>query len=384
MKKIIVICLIVLLYLLIFSKKTPDYYSVKRDNYLSKADKVYIGVIWPFNTRKDFYREGVLLAQKQINEKGGILGKKLYLDFFSYHDIKSGMKAVRKVVTNEKYSAAVGFNDSALTSRAEVVCEMNGLLIMSNGAIESKITEHRFRFIFRNIANIKIISKAMLAFLQKHKFKKISIVYNTKDVSRNIVRYLMEYIEDFDIKVISTYLLSPYSFDYREDIADVRKLNPDVLVFAISRKQAIDFVEQMHELGCDKYILATDTVDDKYFLKRVGNLTDKVYTYSMFSPYYNSKEVREFVDSFKKEYGKEPDTWAALGYDSIKVLAYTMEKVKSIKPFSISSMLAYISWSGALGEYSFNINGDVVNKKIFFKKIKNKKFIFLEEYYALN
>ncbi len=385
MKKIIFILLCAALTVIIInSKKTAEYYRQKRAEYLNTAKNVNIAVLWPFEKRKDLYKQGVLLAEEQINAAGGILGKKLILDFYSYNDTKSGLKIIRNIVKNPKYSAAIGFYDTGLTSKAAVICEMYGVILISSGAIGSTITEHKFPHIFRNMANIQTLSKAIITYIKKRDINNIAIVYNTRAISRNIWRYMLEYSDKKNLTVVSSYILTKGMRDYRYYIADIKKKNIGALFFAISRNQAVLFIKNMHEMACKKPIFATDIVDDNYFLEKLGLLANGVITYSMFSPHTKNKKVQNFIREFKSKYKVEPDSWAALGNDAVKVLSYTMKKIKSIRPFSVASMLPFITWSGAVGSYSFNIHGDVQNKKIFFKKVVNGKFIYLEDKNADN
>ncbi len=379
----ILICAIAIWYML-HSVKSDSYYRNLRIKFLERADKVNIAVLWPFKKRKDFYKEGALIAQKEINKHGGVIGKKLYLEFYSYDTIEEGVKKARKIAKNRKYSAVIGFYQSSLTLKASVTCEMSGLLLLSSGAVDSKITAHRFHFIFRNMANIISLSNAVIHFIKDKKIKKFSIIYNTKDVSRNIMRYISEFADELDVNIASSAILPLNVTNYRDKIAKLKEIDPDALFFAISRKQAINFVKQMKELDFRKPIIATDTVDDEYFIKELGKLSEGVITYSMFNPNVPNKSVKEFISNFRKNFGKEPDVWAALGYDAIKAICFTMNKVKSITPIAVVPLLPYIKISGALGDYSFNIHGDIVNKKIYFKKIHNGKFVYLEESYGTN
>ena len=62
--------------------------------------------------------------------------------------------------------------------------------------------------------------------------------------------------------------------------------------------------------------------------------------------YYSADEdaaVKTFVDSYKKEYNKEPDAFAALSYDTSKILVKAIEKAGKTDGAAIKDALA---WNG--------------------------------------
>ncbi len=384
MKKLIYIILVITIFFFTVFSKPPQYYQKLRSNYLKHAKKVYFAIVWPFETRKDFFKKGILLAQKEINNNGGILNKKLYFDFYSYKKTENGVKIIREIVKNPKYSVVLGFYHSALTSIASVICNVYRLIIFSCGSIESKITEHKFPFTFRNMANNKVISQAVLKYMQNKGYKRIAIIHTGKNVNRDITRYMLEYSEDNGIKIISNYFLQPSMKDYRFYIQTIKALNPDVLFFTTSRPEAEKFIIQMNEMNFKKPIVATDIVDDQNFIKNLGKLSNGIVTYSMFNPAASYVQTQVFIKKFQNEYNKMPDAWAAAGYDAVKLIAATMKTVKSIDVLPVASMLHFMKWDGALGNYKFNLYGDILNKRIFFKKIKDGKFVYLEDSYVIH
>jgi ABC-type branched-subunit amino acid transport system substrate-binding protein len=84
-----------------------------------------------------------------------------------------------------------------------------------------------------------------------------------------------------------------------------------------------------------------------------------------------------FVKTFRKRYGKPPDTRAALGYDSLKILAEAMKRSKSADPSVVASNMRFIkNWQGVTGKYTYNPKGDLEGKTSYFKYLNQTRFIY--------
>lgn len=89
---------------------------------------------------------------------------------------------------------------------------------------------------------------------------------------------------------------------------------------------------------------------------------------------FNQQESQVFVEKFKKRYGLAPDSHAAQGYDAMKVLINAIEIGGSAVPAKVSANLRFMKdWDSITGKYSFNLNGDVLGKKIYFKILSEGK-----------
>jgi branched-chain amino acid transport system substrate-binding protein len=97
---------------------------------------------------------------------------------------------------------------------------------------------------------------------------------------------------------------------------------------------------QAKELGIKVPLLGGDGWDSPV-LTEIGG---KAINGSYFSNHYSAEDtnpaVQEFVQKYKKLHGGTPDALAALGYDSMKLLAATIAKTKNGTPKEIRDELA--------------------------------------------
>ena len=91
--------------------------------------------------------------------------------------------------------------------------------------------------------------------------------------------------------------------------------------------------------------------------------------YNMNSP---SPENQAFVRRFRARFQKDPDTWAAQGYDALYILAKAVKATGSANPLDLSYSIRFMEpWEGANGRYKFNDDGEMEDKPIFLDVIRN-------------
>src|ERR1700756_2989245 len=63
-----------------------------------------------------YARDGYLLCQKQVNERGGLLGRKVeFVVYDDRSDTQTGVRLYEKLITDDKVDAVMGPYSSAIT-----------------------------------------------------------------------------------------------------------------------------------------------------------------------------------------------------------------------------------------------------------------------------
>ena len=115
-------------------------------------------------------------------------------------------------------------------------------------------------------------------------------------------------------------------------------------------------IKQARELGIDKPIVGGDGFANDTLVELAGkdNLNNVFYT-SHYSDKSDDPAVKKFVEAYEKEYGKKPDTFAALAYDATNVLLQAIKDAGSTDPQEVNKALAKIKdFKGVTGTFSFD------------------------------
>lgn len=96
----------------------------------------------------------------------------------------------------------------------------------------------------------------------------------------------------------------------------------------------------------------------------------------MFFDFYDvdsqSPENQEFVRKFRARYKRNPDTWAAQGYDALRILAKAVRFTHSANPLDLSYAIRFMDpWEGANGIYKFDERGELGDKPLYLDIYRN-------------
>jgi hypothetical protein len=126
-------------------------------------------------------------------------------------------------------------------------------------------------------------------------------------------------------------------------IARVRSLRPppDVLFFSALPSEAGRLVRQFRAAGVRQPILSGDGFDTPLVGRVAGALADDVYYSTHVALDSRAPRVRRFVAAYRRRYGRRPENaFAALGYDTMRLLADAVRRARSTEPGAIRDALA--------------------------------------------
>jgi ABC-type branched-subunit amino acid transport system substrate-binding protein len=160
-----------------------------------------------------------------------------------------------------------------------------------------------------------------------------------------------------------------YDTNFRDILADLKKIKIDAIFLSAKPLAAGELIKQAHEMGIDAPLVGNDALASKSLWETVGKLAENLVVPTVFNPAVNLSKA--FIEKFKAKYEYEPDPRAALGYDSIHLLAYAMKEAQSSVPIVVATKLRYMKpWIGITGIHQFQENGEIKGKKYFFQKLR--------------
>mgnify|MGYP001824475613 CR=1 FL=1 len=86
-----------------------------------------------------------------------------------------------------------------------------------------------------------------------------------------------------------------------------------------------------------------------------------IYPQPSFDPDSDDEAMRRFITSYRAKYGEAPQRFAALGYDSLRLIYDAMVLGGTAHPDTVRASLRQLKdYHGASGRINFDENGDVV------------------------
>ncbi|MCP4623620.1 MAG: ABC transporter substrate-binding protein, partial [bacterium] len=357
--------------------------------------EIILGVV--DNTNKSsYFVEGVKLAVKDINQKGGALGKQIRILLLDDEgSLKKALAIAKKLSRNPDVVAVIGHDaDSDISLSASITYEKNGLLFISPWATQPELTQYNTSFIFRNVMSDDVTGRKMAEFADEYFFKdkdkigpdgeiiknRVAIVFDSESSAKRTIESFHGRAVELGIKIVTEKSYYGWQEDFKHLISALMRGDEfDLLFLGGEIPSAAIFIHQLRAMGMKKPILSTDYIDSPELWSIAGDAADETYVPTVFYPYLPDPPTRYFNKAFRVEYGFAPDTWAAQGYDAAHLLGYAIAQSRSIDPITISNSIRFIEdWQGATGSYTFKVNGGIEEKPVYVKVVKGNKFEFLD------
>jgi branched-chain amino acid transport system substrate-binding protein len=124
-----------------------------------------------------YVREGYLLCQKHVNEKGGVLGRPIE---FVIRDDGSDPKAAaafyEKLITEDKVDAVIGPYGSAMTDAAADVTEKHRQLMVAPAAGTTSLWEKGRRYLIMVTSPLEAATEGTIDLAARYGLKTIALI----------------------------------------------------------------------------------------------------------------------------------------------------------------------------------------------------------------
>lgn len=288
-------------------------------------------------------KEGILLAAKKLNAKGGVLGRpiKIYLRD-SELNATIATRRLQDLVTKEKIDWHVGTLSGGITYAANQVLKKHKIPYMSSCQtvedFHKKGTTGPYSFTVASVthtvgyAAAEYIIKTMGA-------KKLYILYADYAWGQGNRDGIIAGAKAFGGEVIGMDAAPLGASDFSPYLTKARGLKPDGFVLATPGGNALTSMKQIYEMGLQKEMkifcswtsLAIGTGMIREFAGMYGGID---YLWNRDDPI-----TKKFYEEFSAEYGKPPDSYAYLTTTGLNELAWAANKVGSLDPEKIVAAL---------------------------------------------
>lgn len=266
-------------------------------------------------------REGVLLAQKVINARGGINGRQLEIlleDDGSNPD--SAVSKANALLHTQKVIAIIGPSAIAQTVAIGGTTQSMKVPLLAFTGLGPAVERDR-TCVMHFTPSQELNARAMLSYARDNGYKRVGVLHDSGygQVIWNSMKTLGgEYGIDF--AQVEKYELA--TTDATTQTAKVKAVNPDaVLILGTS---AAPF-RNIRQLKMAQPVIATHASSTYENIKAMGEAADNVIHAEFLVAEDPLPQQKEFVEAFQKEYGKLPKNFAAAGWDSVMVLAAALK-----------------------------------------------------------
>ncbi len=332
--------------------------------------------------------KGARLAVKEINAKGGVLGRDIEL---IHIDGKTQIRAVKdamsRLVNEYKVAAVIGLNDSSYALAAGPIAQKAGTTFLTSGATLPSLPVEVGDCMFLTAFGDDAQARAVAAYAYQTLGARTAWVLtdSSSDFALALANFFMEKFKAL-AGVNAILLEDSYHSGDRDFSVQLGRLKalgrqPELLMISALPSDCGTIVRQVREAGIEKPIVSGDGFDTPLLVKVAGGGSGNVFFATHVSFENKAPVVRDFKKAYKGEYGHFPENaFAALGYDSLRLIAAAITKADSIEPAAIRNALAHIKgFRGVTGTISYAPEKRVPQKGVTIIKVVDKEFRFAGE-----
>ncbi|MBQ5645432.1 MAG: ABC transporter substrate-binding protein [Treponema sp.] len=340
----------------------------------AESNSVKIGGIFPLSGQVAVYgvecKNGVDLAIEEINAAGGINGKPVVL--VSEDDEGNPDKTVnafKKLSTKDGVKVVIGSLTSGCTQAITTLSQASKVVQIAPAATAPAITDAGdfiFRACFIDPFQGTVGGKFAAETLGK---KRAAILY---DIGND---YSVGLADNFKIaftkaggSIVSEESYATNDKDFNAQLTKIKNANPDVVYLPDYYGTVALIAKQLRAQGINVPMVGADGWDGL-----TSNAGDEVlggYYSNHYAVDSTEPAVKKFVESFRAKYNKDPNSFAALGYDCVYLIRDAIVAAGAEDSIVVRDALAKTDGDYVTGHLTFDEKHNPIKSAVMLELVK--------------
>ncbi len=333
-------------------------------------DVIKIGVNQPLTgvvaAAGTFVAEGAKIAAAEINENGGVLGKKLELVI---EDNKSNpteaSNVTEKLIVRDKVPAIMGAWSSTYTLASMPKLMEYGIPMLVETASSSKITKQGNPYVFRISPTSAMEAASFADRVKPMDITKVDFLVVNNDWGLGAAQAYSEMLKEQGVEIGEIHIMDAAAQDMTSQLSAIKyaKKQPSHVFLTSGTEQITLVAKQAEALGLKVPFITTGGIMPQQLIDQAGNAANNTYHVMFFVPWFpdatlNPEAARSFVKQWDKM-GLDPAgaPEGARGYDGIQTLAAAIEMAGEADPKKIQEALWKTELDGLTGHVKFKKDG---------------------------
>jgi len=324
---------------------------------------------------------GLKLAVEEVNNSGGILGKKIKL--ITYDDQGKPSEAasvVQKLINKDNVVAIVGEVASSRSKSGALICQQSRIPMVTPASTNPEVTaigDYIFRVCFIDPFQATVMSKFAINSL---KVKRVAVLQDVKNAySTGLAEFFVKQFKDLGGEIVELQSYSAGDKDFKAQLTSIKAKNPEAIFIPGYYTDVGLIAIQAREIGITQPLFGGDGWEsDKLTEGKAKDALEGSYFSTHVSSEDPSPAVQNFITKYKDRFGIPPDAMSFLAYDAGRILFDAIKRAGSTDAQKIKNALAETkNFPGVTGEISINEQRNAVKPAVIMQ-IRDGKFKFKE------
>jgi branched-chain amino acid transport system substrate-binding protein len=310
------------------------------------------------------FKDDVLLAIKEINAAGGIMGRRIensVADTQSNPGVATGL--AQKAVDDGVF-AVFGpvFSGSMMVSMVET---KRAEVPNFTGGEAAAITKQGNPYIFRTSFTQDTAMPKIARYIgQNLKARTVALIYVNDDFGKGGRDALIKSLEPLGVKVSTDISTDQNQVDFSAAVLRAKQSNADVIFCYTNEEEAACLLRELRKQGVNKPIVGETVLTSQKVIEFAGDAANGAVAHVGLTVDAPLPAMRAFRAKFERDYRYVPDHNGIKGYTGVYVLKAAIEKGGKLDRKEVAKAMHGLKVSaarepGVLMDVSFDNNGDL-------------------------
>lgn len=325
--------------------------------------KLKIGVAGPLTGKDAVFgaqlKYGAEQAVADINEAGGLNGQKLELVYGDdAGDPKQG-RSVANTFVGEGVSYVIGHFNSGVSEPASDVYAENGLLMITPGSTNPKITERGLTNVFRTCGRDDQQGKVAGEYIAANfKDKKVAIAHDKTTYGKGLADETKKTMNGLGVTEVLYEGVNTGERDFSALVSKIKASGADIVYWGGVHTEGGSILRQMRSAGVEAIMMGGDGIATNEFAQLGGPGTEG--SLMTFGPDPQKRPEAQAVLAKFAARNFKPEAYTLYSYAAVQVIAEAAKAIGSVDPAKIAAELhTGKTYKTVIGDLAFDAKGDV-------------------------
>jgi branched-chain amino acid transport system substrate-binding protein len=325
------------------------------------------------------WKNGSTLAIEEINAKGGILGKKIELDYQDTgSDPGKARAGVQRAIDDKPFAIFGPIYSGSVSATLKLTAEAEIPQIIGGeaGNLTAQGSKYIFRTSFGQNVSMPKISKYIA---DDVKAKTVAVVYQNNDFGKGGRNAIIPELEKRGIKIVADLSTEPGQADFAPDVIKVKGANADAIFVYLTEEESARFLIEAKKQGIDKPLIGETTLLGQKVIDLAKDAANGVRGHVGLTVDADIPLVKAFAAKFNERFKYASDHNGMKGYIAPYMLKAAVEKAGKWDAKAIAAALRGLTITadkepGILIDASWDETGEI-DRISFLAEVKDGKQI---------
>lgn len=333
----------------------------------SAAEPVRIGVALPltaqFAQNGAWMKNGISLAFRAINEKGGIKGRPIEVFFEDDQgpNPTAASNAVIRLISQHNVVALIGPHFTPAMLPVEPILTQYKVPALT-GASGPIVTQQNNPFVFRVRLNDAVGAGLLVKYVvETLNWKRIGLAYVNTAFGQSGNNAVREALTARGITSAITQTHLDNTKDFTSQLLAFKQADVDGIIVWTDDQPSGLLAKQRKTLDATFGLAGSTTFSQPPFLTLAGDAANGIYAITDFVATNDSPAITAWGKLYRAAYNEAPELYASTYYDAANVLAHAINQADSVSGPAIREALTAVKdWPGVMTNYTWSPSGDMV------------------------